>query len=348
MTIGMLLGRPGHAIGLTNPLRDAVRSTGTTCFRAGFAFVTVDGVKSVFDPLMEEPAFERLPKQVIVGIGHGITQPAALRKLATVPNCDLRLFIGERQRLTRDALVRAAAFHAKALLVHGGKHDHPRYVMASSANLTGSAVGVAPSNFELGILARLSDSEARHISPQVSEWWRAAEARSVVATPAIIARYAELRLALLAEKPDLIELHPAEATIADATHFWMEIGAASGGSRHQIEFPEALARFFRTPIRDTVNLTLRYQNVERADRTLAHKETTFGVDIWRLSMLTGHQGGPQYQGRIVHFTREALNSFRLCVADPGSAEAARWQRSANDAGHLGRTGGGQSRAYGYY
>jgi hypothetical protein len=170
----------------------------------------------------------------------------------------------------------------------------------------------------------------------------------VSATPACIDRYAELRLAFLAERPELIELQPTEMAIADADHLWMEIGAASGGSRHQIEFPEALARYFGRPRRETVTLTLRYGTAERSDRTLAHKQTSFGVDIWRLSMLTAHQGGPTYQGRVVQFAREGLRVFRIHVADVGSAEAQGWKRMANDYGQLGRTGGGQSRAYGYY
>ena len=62
----------------------------------------------------------------------------------------------------------------------------------------------------------------------------------------MIERYAELRDAFIRTNPVILEIAdpPSLQTLENATTFWIEAGAMSGGSRNQVEFNRELAAFF--------------------------------------------------------------------------------------------------------
>ena len=139
-------------------------------------------------------------------------------------------------------------------------------------------------------------------------------------------------------------------SIRQATSFWIEAGAMSGGAAHQIEFPNELAEFFDDNARHEEVVTIRFPDGQSFIRPLTYRGTDYGqwTDIWRLGMPTANMGGPQYSGRVIKFERlqEGENTvYVLSVADAGSSESQAWnaQSSTKD-----QTGGPQGRRYGYW
>lgn len=124
---------------------------------------------------------------------------------------------------------------------------------------------------------------------------------------------------------------------------WIEAGAMSGGSRNQIEFDEALVAFFTDDpprLNATIELALG-ANTRWLDCVLAHKQTTFGVDIYRLSMPTLARGGFDYAGKVVSFERNgpyASRYFQISVTEVDGDLHNDWRsRSAS----VDRTAGGR-------
>ena len=124
----------------------------------------------------------------------------------------------------------------------------------------------------------------------------------------------------------------------------------SGGSRNQVEFSYELAEFFAPSIQAQRWLTLRAGNRSWNDRPLSPKTTTFGVDIWRLSLPTQSQSGMRYPDRVIKFERligaGGREAFQIAVADVGSEQHQRWRQEAIDRGAVGTTSG--DREYGIY
>ncbi len=138
-----------------------------------------------------------------------------------------------------------------------------------------------------------------------------------------------------------------EDGISVASSLWIEAGAMSGGSRNQVEFAEELATFFGPPVFAAQLITVQTPNKTFEGCTFSAKTTTFGVQIWRLSLPTESKSGLSYPGKIIHFTRtKSPVFFKLSVADMDSERALEWNDLASANGVTSATSG--SRRYGYY
>src|SRR5262249_36533064 len=151
-----------------------------------------------------------------------------------------------------------------------------------------AAIGANPKNDEFAIA--LSDEHGDGVDGLGlwNPWWSGIWKRSRRLDRRLISAYGELRRRLLGENPVLRFVTEVPPSIATASFFFSEVGAASGPpeERHQIEFPAALARFFGEVQRHRRDLTLRRDGVMWRGRPLSYKRTTFGVEIWRLGMPT--------------------------------------------------------------
>lgn len=123
----------------------------------------------------------------------------------------------------------------------------------------------------------------------------------------------------------------------------------SGGSRNQVEFSGELAPFFGDPEKGSRTLLIRDRGKTWADRPLSYKQTTFGVDIWRLSLPTRAQGAHHdYPGKVIYLKRSEKNgtqAFELDVAVPGTLRQRRWYLASNRGGYVGVTSG--NRKFGF-
>lgn len=292
--------------------------------------------------------WEQSRKDWLVGVYHGITEPAAVRRLRALPNSSVRLFLGGRT-VSLKGIASGPAFHAKVISFSELADDALSCLITSSANLTGAALGAHPSNYE-GALA-LSGAIDPAVEGDFYRWWSTAWGRSIKASDDVVKAYARYRSEFLLRNPDAISGldQPGLCGVGDASALWIDAGAMSGGSRNQVEFNRTLASFFGSPKRKRRILTITFGNNTWSDRPLSPKTTTFGVDIWRLSLPTPDQTGIEYAGKILFFRKRLTGrsmNFRLDVADSESRKHKRWRTQANDLGYLGRTSG--NRMFGYY
>ena len=319
----------------------------TTTVKGGFAYATIGGVGAFLEAVGGSPGWDDVTKQFLIGIHHAITEPAALQSLRALDNSAVKVFVPTR-RLTARAFERSPVFHPKVIgIVEAGEL---RFLQAGSANLTRAAIGLTPRNHEFSMAARHDTSD---VDPDgvFDDWWDSlwAEARPV--TSRLIRQYARLRRGVFDDNPILGASTDVPATIAEADHLFSAVGAGSGppGARHQIEFPESLVRFFGVPQKTRRDLTLSCGGDEWSGRPLSYKQTTYGVDFWRLGMPTQTSGGPPVAQRAILFSRTPdPDVFEFEVTDVGSPHQLSWADAASLRGHLGATGGAVGRQYGFY
>lgn len=317
---------------------------------AGFAYATRDGVRHFLSIARRTEGWAKIPKQFVLGIHHGITEPSALELLCAVDNSEVRIFIPGR-KLAESALTAAPLFHPKTLAIVSQKTGELSFLQAGSANLTAAAIGTPAKNYELSISLSATAGAQLKSAGDFQCWWAKIVAQSRLVDRSLIARYATIRLTVFDRNPMLQLMAGVPTDIAEARHFFVEVGAGSGppGTRHQVEFPESLAAFFGKPQRSRRDLTLVSGGRAWQKRPLSFKTTTFGVKIWRLGMPTQHSGGPPIADRAIRFERSSSpDCFYFEVADTHSPAFARWRRLANAQGHLGATHGQRPRAYGFY
>ena len=316
--------------------------------RAGFAYATIGGVESLMEKVESVSHWTQMSKQFLIGVHHGITEPAALDRLRRIPRAELRLVIPTRA-LSVASLTARPLFHPKVLAIDDRATSTTRFLQAGSANLTSFAVGAQPANYEIGlsIYSKGPSLDQRRVFQQ---WWGQAWGQARRADVRLIEQYAAVRHLAFEGNPILRMSSEVPDSIETAEHLFIEVGAASGppGQRHQIEFPESLVRFFGKPKLARRDIALRSGTHVWDQRPLSHKRTTYGVDIWRLGMPTQTSGGEPIAERVIKFRRLAPHEFEFEIADNGSRKVTRWAKLANAVGHVGATHGLRGRRYGFY
>ena len=253
----------------------------------GFAYATRDGVDHFVSGMKRHDAWFQVSKRFVIGIHHGITEPAALEMLCSLDNAEVRLFI-PGNRLDNAALSSTPLYHPKVLALVNSVTGNLKFFQAGSANMTGAAIGVLPCNYEIGVALRSDGERSLSQGRSFGKWWTHIWAKSRAVDANIIRRYAKLRLKTLDDNPILRYAADPPSNPQAAAHFFIEVGAASGPpqSRHQVEFPKSLAAFFGEPRRQRRNLTLCRGSETWQGRPLSFKVTTLDVEIWRLGMPT--------------------------------------------------------------
>jgi hypothetical protein len=323
---------------------------GDTLITGGFAYATLGGVQQFIAHVERNANWHPIAKRIVIGIHHGITEPSALELLRAMPKSAIRIYI-PGNRLTTDALVAKPLFHPKVIALSNMNLTALKFLQAGSANLTWSAIGKTPRNYEMTVAIEADSGAALKSSEAYGKWWSGIWAQSQVVDEAIIRRYADIRLRILERNPILRQSTEPPANIGIAEYFFLEVGAASGppGQRHQVEFPESLVEFFGKPLRRRRNLTLATGTLTWSGRPLSYKITTYGVDIWRLGMPTQTTGGAPIANQVIRFRRTTKREqFDFEIVAPDSPAFTKWQRDANTLGHLGATHGQRPRIYGFY
>jgi len=319
-----------------------------SCLKVAVAYVTLGGVERLAGQLDAVPNWAELRKRILVGIHHAITEPSAIEALRGLPQAEVRAFV-PGGRLTMRAFETRPVFHPKTIAI-----SHARglcFLQAGSANMTAAAIGERPGNYEFSLSLLAEGNQPLDRAGAFEDWFARAWDQSRRADRRFIRDYARLRRQVQDANPILRVTSEVPASIAEAKYFFAEVGAGSGppGRRHQIEFPESLARFFGRPSRDRRQFTLRRGHEVWEGRPLSHKRTTYGVDIWRLGMPTQTTGGPPIAERAIRFERTVdPGTFEFDVVDTGDDEFSAWIQTANLNGHLGATHGLRSRRYGFY
>lgn len=321
--------------------------------RGAFAYATRAGVHQFLSQLGAATRWDSAKKRLLVGLHNAITEPEALCTLRAVGRAQVRAFV-PRRSLTLESLTIVPVFHPKVLALV--TRDGLTAIQAGSPNLTYAAIGRMPKNYELAITTVTTNAYSLDYEEGFEQWWQGLWRASRVVNEAFIHQYARLREQALNDNPILratIESETIETpeTAKNALHFFLEVGAASGATnaRNQVEFPRALAEFFGDLSYQRRDLILRQTNQVWEHRPLSYKQTSYGVDIWRLNMPTKASGGPPIAERAIRFTRtEEPTTFAFEVEDIDSSAFQTWKGAAEASGLLGATQGQRPRTYGFY
>lgn len=348
----ILLGKPGSPLGLGRVLRRAYSRAGTEpVVRFGFAYVSSSGLDTLLSEVSDVPNWRDSRKEWIVGLHHGITEPNALERICALPNCSVKVFTGAND-LSMTGLAIGQLFHAKLIWLTSGSilRRRPICLLASSANMTGAALGGEARNYEAGVALFGATVPSTQLVA-LEKWWNEAKNASLKATDAVLDHYARLRSKFLQRNPDSLAGvdPPSLAQLQSSKTLWIEAGAMSGGSRNQVEFNRELAAFFGRVTHGTRLLRIKAKGMEWDDRPLAHKVTTFGVHIWRLSLPTVSAGGFEYPGTVIRIDKaidRVGEYFEVSVAEPSDSGPARWRATAHRHGYVGLTSG--HRSFGFF
>jgi hypothetical protein len=338
----LFLGGVGHGF----PLAEAVdmvlnASPGKKFLKVGTPYLSGAGLEALLGPLSSSDAWKNAPKSWLVGIHHGITEPAALRTLIDLPNSTSRLFTVNGS-LSFSELRARPMFHAKVVAVEAQsvRRGQLAGIVTSSANLTSAALGHTGVNYEAGAAISISDAATKI---RWAAWWQAAWHQGISLSLQAADRYERLRDRFVTEHDIALDLvdPPSNQLLSSAPSLWIEAGAMSGGSRNQVEFNRELAGFFGAVAKSTKILTIRSGKKLWNDRPLTPKTTTFGVEIWRLSLPTESSGGWSYPGKAIRLSRDPSQPevFLLDVTPAGSRLSQQWRTEACRSGYVGRTSG---------
>lgn len=343
-------GGPGKPIPIHDYIRESLDEIDNPRrVRAGFAYATSDGISELCT-LNDSDWRDQVQSEWIVGLDQGLTQPSALDNLYDQTNAEIRV-IYPGDDLTIGALYRRPRFHAKLLFLESESAAEQEHLITTSANMTGSALGKMPTNYEVGLVksrgSGLSDEEVENFE----DWWDLAWSESTPLTPELIETYSEIRTEYQEENPDVGEYESSETVsyASDASNLWIETREMTGGSRNQVEFNEQLSGFFSDSGTLPGSVDIEFQGSAHTDRPLNTRTTDppYGVSICLLYLPTGHD----YQHQVIHLEkRDSSGSghpvFELTVAEPGDDVVDEWRNQARNRGVLDKTSGG--REYGYY
>jgi hypothetical protein len=336
------LAEMGRAIAALQP--------GVGIVRAGFAYATLGGVQKFCAQAAGGPVWERVEKEFIIGLHHAISEPSALLALANLGHSSVKVF-NPKRRLSVATFSDSPVFHPKVIAVCNGNTGVLRFIQAGSANLTSAALASPSSNIEFGLAIASTGTENLDRTSRFNRWWTSLWAQSKTIDENFIKRYAALRAKVLDNNPLLRHAIDPPENLDDSEYFFLEVGAGSGPpeARHQVEFPETLAKFFGAVYRGSRRITLTDGRHVWTDRPLSFKTTTYGVEIWRLGMPTQTTGGEPIAERAIRFAKtDEPNTFSFKVVDTDSNTFRHWSSRANAAGHIGTTKGQRNRIYGFY
>jgi len=322
----------------------------TSVVRAGFAYATLGGVQQFCTRVNSGPAWESIEKQFVIGLHQAITEPSALVALANLSHSTVKVF-NPRNRLTFATFRDSPVFHPKVVALCTGNADSLRFIHSGSANLTSAALASPSSNIEFGLAIASTGTEHLDRDERFNTWWTSLWTQSRAIDENFIKKYAALRAVVLNDNPILRHAIDPPEDLDDSEYFFLEVGAASGPpeKRHQVEFPETLAKFFGPVYRGSRRINLTNGRHVWADRPLSFKTTTYGVEIWRLGMPTQTTGGEPIAERAIRFAKtNDTDTFAFKIVDTDSVAFRRWSSRANAVGHIGATKAQRSRVYGFY
>lgn len=343
-------GGPGRPIPIYDYVEESLQDIDEPReVRAGFAYATEDGISDLCTANGDDWR-DDVRSKWIIGLDQGITSVGALEDLNDRPDTEVRV-IYPGDTLTRETLNRRPRFHAKILFLESDRTSGQEHLITTSANMTGSALGRLPTNYEVGLVksrgSGLSDDEVETFE----DWWELAWSESEPVTADLLDRYEEARSAYRDRNPDVSEYERAETVeyASDAEGLYAETLAMTAGSRNQLELPQDCTGFFSESGTLPANVDIQYGGRTYPDCSLGTRVTDppFGVEICLLYLPTEFD----YQYSVVHLEKVESGSpgnpvFEMTIADTDDDIVDEWRERARRDGVVDETAGG--REYGYY
>lgn len=300
------------------------------------AYASSGGVKTLLMQVASAPTWRTARKRFLVSMDSGFTEPAALVKLSSLPNSEVRIPNADSV-LRSSALRPVRPFHPKAYLFRGAASSAPSALMVGSANLTASAMttGAEIVTTQLG---RRNPAVDPYLSWFDDAWHRA------VPLSMVIDEYRRKRSSLGRGAPSAEDLDRVAsvysprggvpvavegadaARLAAAKAYWIEAGTLSRNRGptlpgNQLDAPRGTRVFFGFPPtvvkRNQIfgDVALRY-----GSGPYARHSVRFGnnqMDKVNLP-IPGLAGPVTYDGKILLFVRETplsstIESFTLSL-----------------------------------
>lgn len=328
--------------GTEHVLSDVWAAAAPLQLRVAVAFASEAGARTLRS-LCPSHAFDAVPKQWLVGIENGLTQPEALAYLAELHDSEVRVPYGEKS-LESSGLRAPTFFHPKVYAYDG---DGVRTIVSASANLTEGGLIRNTEQF-----MAWSGTPTDGIASRFDEWWTATWNKATMVTPEFIAAYEEARPELQpptkAPLPapgssPIYETEPAPSDLKAAEWMWIEaIRSPEGGSRNQLELILTGYHFFYPeevdPPRDA-GRSLEFLDTggnlfDNPDRIVHYNGPPMmpkGNAMWRVRLPTQHEGLSGYQdgGVAVRFSRtDVPDRYRIEITEMGGAEAEAWKAAS--------------------
>lgn len=312
-------------------------------------YVTSDG----FQEFISTDWIEESESQWLIGLNQGITTPSVLRDLQSHSNATLRVFL-PRNELTDESLKREPHLHAKVAGV-GSKSSHDQQsLIISSANITGSAMGATPSNYELGVCQSYPDSLSAEAIEQFCDWWKEVWSHGVDVDENLIDSYENIRSDIskevTEESQDYAEL---EGNANEAKYMWTDTGSMQGQNRYLLEIKEELADFFYEKCRGTGRLTIEHRD-EKYDRKIKFDEGHY-TPQWRVYLPTDFSAHNEeyyrYKSAFFEKRRDEYGDryYHLEIRDTSHTDVDMWEERSDEYGVQSETDAPvNSRRYGYW
>ena len=307
------------------------------------AYVTKGGVEllsSAGEQELGTALWNDVDKQIVTSLDYGITSPAGLRTLKSIPNSHLR--IANADVIGRIGMRPEFAFHSKGFCTH---EDTSGVILAGSSNLTRSAL---TTNTEMAIISE----EERIVVEFLESFSRLDE--FVHVDDELIDRYEKVRSkaprfedfddppenqVVPSEPPAFSEFASRSGQQLPA-RFWIEAGSmSSSGSRHQLELPRHGNRFFGFNFDNYGN----QQQEEIGTITLIRGSKSWADQriVWhgdngmeRLYLPTQARGGVPYVDTAILFEKSADDptAYVFTVTPWESSLALSWRNASIAAG----------------
>lgn len=316
-------------------------------------YVTPNGLQKFSSDSSGNNWTEICESQWVVGINQGITSPDVLRELHSNPNATVRVFL-PRERITDEALRRDPYLHAKVTGIGSRSNQNQQSLIISSANITDSAMGEAPRNYELGIHQSYPDSLSKDDIQEFRAWWKKIWSQSVQVDEDLIGSYEEVRNEISKE---VLEEQKENGGVRDdateAKYMWTDTGAMQGEKRYLLEIKEELAEFFDEKCNGVEEIKIEH-NGRMYDRKIKFDEGHYSPQ-WRVYLPTAFSGHDEgyYRYKSAFFEKKKDENgnryYRLEVRGMDHSDVDMWMKKSAESGTQKETDAGRnSRRYGYW
>ena len=346
--------QPQDGIRYSSLFESACAMGGFDDMAAAVAYATTKGVESLLGLLgtCQEAVITDARKRWLVGIDWCRSEPAALDLLCGLPRSEVRIPFG-RVTVERRGCVPRVTYHPKSYLLNG---PTIRAVIMGSGNLSASGL---ERGHEWGSLSLVADPRRKADKPleegldAVQAWfdrlWRKAT------------RYGAIRDDYIREWNSVDHLRnpaPTDEDVADTKrterngrgrtikpdllrkmrvtdHLWIQAGRLHKNRGplkpgNQLMLSPMTRVFFGFPAKDVAtdthigNVKIRYGRTVRENCSLRYSNNS--MDVLGLP-IPGEEGPPEYDNKVLLFTREPDGLFVLKVGSP--ADVRSWPKRSD-------------------
>lgn len=358
-------GRPSEML---RAIREAVTSTNPTSSRVAVAFATGTGCSELLTSMQKAcHAWRSVKKAWLIGIDHGVTEPAALEEIACQPNSEVR--IPNAEYLLANGLRPSQRFHPKTYIFERQTQSDIESggIVCGSCNLTFSGLRTGTEQALLSVLSAPSNKDDREQFKRIIDrgvWWDDVWSSAIPYSASLLKRYGEARPESVPNEDESVSIKRIAGkrrTVIDTDTavgwafsrcFWIqtfELYKNRGRDKpgNQVDCRRGTRVYFGFPPdavpRNTVfgNVSIRYEHFPSVERSVRFANNM--MDKVNLPV-PGTEGPESYDHCYLHFERLRPNTFQLRIAKKDEEKT--WRKKSKQQGLYDTMNG--DREFGFY